>query len=51
MKRKLEKWEGQFLINHQIKDNLDDEKFEPGKEFHIKLLSKRKGEKNESTSS
>ena len=42
MKKKLEKWKGKFLVNHEIVDDLKKVNIKDGDEFHIKLLAKRK---------
>jgi hypothetical protein len=41
MKSKLSKWQGQFLVDHKIVDNLEAVNLKQGEKFKIKLLAKR----------
>jgi hypothetical protein len=42
MKKILEQWKGQFLINHEIKKDLKDFNPKDGEQIKIRLLARRK---------
>lgn len=46
MKHLLEQWSGKFLIDHEIKDTLDDVVFKDGDNIRVRLLAKRKETKD-----